>query len=144
MQTGTSSRVRFLFCGQCFLIASPTNRCTVLIKHGMATDQVLNGVKQTNNRAVASDSFTLRPSNNKESAMPEQQHSIDIALLKQQAEQTAKDLAEIKASVKTLASAWESAGLLISIVKTAAAIVVSITILIGALKYGITPAGADK
>lgn len=76
--------------------------------------------------------------------MPEQQHSIDIALLKQQAEQTTKDLAEIKASVKTLASAWESAGLLISIVKTAAAIVVSITILIGALKYGITPAGADK
>lgn len=76
-------------------------------------------------------------------AMSDEQ-DIEIAILKIRLEQMQKDVSEIKSSVSDLVDAWKSAGLMVSLVKTAAAIVLSVGVLIGAFKFGILPSEAGK
>lgn len=66
---------------------------------------------------------------------------IEIALMKAHIEQMQKDVSEIKASVSDLVDAWKSAGAMVSLVKTAAAIVLAVGVIIGAFKFGIGPEG---
>lgn len=76
------------------------------------------------------------------SAMSDQ--DIEIALMKARIEQMQKDVSEIKASVSDLVDAWKSAGMMVSLVKTAAAIVLSVGVILGAFKLGIMPSEAGK
>ena len=69
---------------------------------------------------------------------------IEIALLKAHIEQMQKDVSEIKASMSDLVDAWKSAGMMVSLVKTAAAIVLSVGVILGAFKLGIMPSEAGK
>lgn len=69
---------------------------------------------------------------------------IEIALMKARIEQMQKDVSEIKASVSDLVDAWKSAGMMVSLVKTAAAIVLSVGVILGAFKLGIMPSEAGK
>jgi len=69
---------------------------------------------------------------------------IEIALMKAHIEQMQKDVSEIKASVSDLVDTWKSAGMMVSLVKTAAAIVLSVGVILGAFKLGIMPIEAGK
>ena len=66
---------------------------------------------------------------------------IEIALMKAHIEQMQKDVSEIKASVSDLVDAWKSAGVFVALVKTAAAVVLAVGVIIGAFKFGIGPEG---
>ena len=69
---------------------------------------------------------------------------IEIALMKARIEQMQKDVSEIKASVSDLVDAWKSAGMMVSLVKTAAAVVLALGVIVGAFKLGIMPSEAGK
>ncbi len=69
---------------------------------------------------------------------------IEIALMKAHIEQMQKDVSEIKASVSDLVDAWKSAGMMVSLVKTAAAVVLALGVIVGAFKFGIMPSEAGK
>ena len=64
---------------------------------------------------------------------------IEIALMKAHIEQMQKDVSEIKASVSDLVDAWKAAGAFVAFVKTAAAIVLALGVIVGAFKFGINP-----
>ena len=64
--------------------------------------------------------------------------------MKAHIEQMQKDVSEIKASVSDLVDAWKSAGMMVSLVKTAAAIVLAVGVIVGAFKFGIMPSEAGK
>jgi uncharacterized transporter YbjL len=74
--------------------------------------------------------------------MPPESHEVDIALLKKEMEQMRSDVAEIKDSVESLVDAWKAAGVLVSAVKMAAAVVLAIGVIIGSIKFGISPTEA--
>jgi DNA-binding protein YbaB len=57
---------------------------------------------------------------------------IEIALMKAHIEQMQKDVSEIKASVSDLVDTWKSAGVMVSLVKTAAAVVLAVGVIVGA------------
>ncbi len=69
---------------------------------------------------------------------------IEIALMKARIEQMQKDVSEIKASVSDLVDAWKSAGMMVALVKTAAAVVLALGVIVGAFKFGIMPSEAGK
>jgi len=71
------------------------------------------------------------------SAMSDQ--DIEIALMKAHIEQMQKDVSEIKASMSDLVDAWKSAGAMVALVKTAAAVVLAVGVIVGAFKFGINP-----
>ena len=62
---------------------------------------------------------------------------IEIALMKAHIEQMQKDVSEIKASVSDLVDAWKAAGAMVVLVKTAAAVVLALGVIVGAFKFGI-------
>ena len=69
---------------------------------------------------------------------------IEIALMKAHIEQMQKDVSEIKASVSDLVDALKSAGAMVALVKTAAAVVLALGVIVGAFKFGIMPSEAGK
>ena len=69
---------------------------------------------------------------------------IEIALMKAHIEQMQKDVSEIKASVSDLVDAWKAAGAIVVLVKTAAAVVLALGVIVGAFKFGIMPSEAGK
>ena len=69
---------------------------------------------------------------------------IEIALMKAHIEQMQKDVSEIKASMSDLVDAWKSAGAMVALVKTAAAVVLAVGVIFGAFKFGIMPSEAGK
>lgn len=72
--------------------------------------------------------------------MPE--HDIEIALLKKELEQCNEKLDKLTDDVASLVEAWKAAGMLISVVKGAAALVLAISVIVGAWKFGISPESA--
>ncbi len=64
---------------------------------------------------------------------------IEIALMKEHINQMQKDVSEIKASVSDLVDAWKSAGMMVALVKTAAAVMLAVGVIVGAFKFGINP-----
>jgi hypothetical protein len=64
-------------------------------------------------------------------------HEVEIALLKKELEQCNEKLDKITADVSELVKAWEAAGMLISVVKGAAALVLAISVIVGAWKFGL-------
>ena len=69
---------------------------------------------------------------------------IEIALMKAHIEQMQKDISEIKASMSDLVDAWKAAGAMVVLVKTAAAVVLALGVIVGAFKLGIMPSEAGK
>ena len=69
---------------------------------------------------------------------------IEIALMKAHIEQMQKDVSEIKASVSDLVDTWKAAGAMVVLVKTAAAVVLALGVIVGAFKFGIMPSEAGK
>lgn len=63
-------------------------------------------------------------------------HEVEIALLKKEVEQLNEKLDQLDASVRELVVAWQSAGAMVAFVKTVAALVVAVTVIIGAFKFG--------
>lgn len=63
-------------------------------------------------------------------------HEVEIALLKKEVEQLNEKLDKLSTSVEKLVVAWQSAGALVAFVKTVAALVVAVTVIVGAFKFG--------
>lgn len=63
-------------------------------------------------------------------------HEVEIALLKKEVEQLNGKLDKLSGSVEELVVAWQSAGALVAFVKTVAALVVAVTVIVGAFKFG--------
>lgn len=72
---------------------------------------------------------------NKEAEMADD-HEVEIALLKKEVEQLNEKLDKLSTSVEKLVVAWQSAGALVAFVKTVAALVVAVTVIVGAFKFG--------
>lgn len=71
-------------------------------------------------------------------------HDVEIALIKKEIEQCNREVLELRNDVRELVDAWKAAGTMLSFVKTAAAIVLAISIIMGAWKFGINPSEASK
>lgn len=69
---------------------------------------------------------------------------VEIALIKKELENCNRELTELRTDVRELVEAWKAAGVLLSLVKTAAAVVLSVGVIIGAWKFGINPTEAAK
>lgn len=69
-------------------------------------------------------------------------HEVEIALLKQEVEGLNTKLDTLSADVRELVDAWKAAGTMVGFVKTVAAIVVAVSVIIGTLKFGVTPGDA--
>lgn len=69
--------------------------------------------------------------------MPEK--DVEIALLKREIEQCNEKLDRLTDDVASLVDAWKAAGVLVSVVKSAAALVLAFGVIIGAWKFGISP-----
>lgn len=69
---------------------------------------------------------------------------VEIALIKKELENCNRELTELRTDVRELVEAWKAAGALLSLVKTAAAVVLSVGVIIGAWKFGINPTEAAK
>ena len=72
---------------------------------------------------------------NKEAEMADD-HDVEIALLQKEVEQLNEKLDKLSTSVEELVVAWQSAGALVAFVKTVAALVVAVTVIVGAFKFG--------
>lgn len=66
-------------------------------------------------------------------------HEVEIALLKAEVEGLNAKLDSLQSDVRELVDAWRAAGTMVGFIKTVAAIVVSVSLILGAFKYGITP-----
>jgi diacylglycerol kinase len=71
--------------------------------------------------------------------MPHQE--VEIALLEQKVQALEDKVDTMSRDVRDLADAWKAAGTLVAFVKTVAAVVVAITVIIGSIKFGITGDG---
>lgn len=60
-----------------------------------------------------------------------------MATLEAKMEQQIQELDGLRSDIRELVDAWKAAGAMVAIVKTAAAIVLSLGVIIGALKFGI-------
>ncbi len=67
-----------------------------------------------------------------------------IAALEAKLEQQIKEIDGLRSDVRELVDAWKAAGAMVSLVKTAAAIVLSVGVILGAFKLGIMPSEAGK
>lgn len=64
-----------------------------------------------------------------------------MATLEAKLEQQIQELDGLRSDVRELVDAWKAAGAMVALVKTAAAIVLAVGVLIGAFKFGINPEG---
>lgn len=71
---------------------------------------------------------------------PEQE--VEFALLKKQVEGLDAKIDGLQSDMRELVEAWRAAGTLVGFVKTIAAVVLSVSVILGALKFGITPGDA--
>lgn len=65
------------------------------------------------------------------------EHEVKIALLQKDIEVLNQQVQQLSNDVRELVEAWKAAGTMVSFIKTVAAVVVAVTVLIGAVKYGI-------
>lgn len=63
-------------------------------------------------------------------------HETEIALLNQRVEGLEAKVDKLSSDVRELVDAWKAAGTLVAFVKTVAAVVVAITVIVGAFKMG--------
>ena len=85
--------------------------------------------------------------------MPPEQQAADIAVLKEKIERmegafeeirdSLKGLAESKEAITEIAKAWESASLVLVFVKSLSKLVLAVSIIWGAWKFGFTGKGAE-
>lgn len=64
-----------------------------------------------------------------------------MATLEAKMEQQIQELDGLRSDVRELVDAWKAAGALVSFVKTAAAVVLAVGVIVGAFKFGINPEG---
>jgi hypothetical protein len=64
-----------------------------------------------------------------------------MATLEAKMEQQIQELDGLRSDVRELVDAWKAAGAMVSFVKTAAAVVLAVGVIIGAFKFGINPEG---
>ena len=62
-----------------------------------------------------------------------------MATLEAKLEQQIKEIDGLRSDVRELVDAWKAAGAMVALVKTAAAIVLALTVIVGAFKFGINP-----
>lgn len=62
-----------------------------------------------------------------------------MATLEAKMEQQIHELDGLRSDVRELVDAWKAAGAMVALVKTAAAIVLSIGVIVGAFMFGINP-----
>lgn len=64
-----------------------------------------------------------------------------MATLEAKMEQQIKELDGLRSDVRELVDAWKAAGAMVALVKTAAAVVLAVGVIVGAFKFGINPEG---
>ena len=62
-----------------------------------------------------------------------------MATLEAKMEQQIQELDGLRSDIRELVDAWKAAGALVSMVKTAAAVVLAVGVIVGAFKFGINP-----
>ena len=62
-----------------------------------------------------------------------------MATLEAKLEQQIKEIDGLRSDVRELVDAWKAAGAMVALVKTAAAIVLAVGVIVGAFKFGILP-----
>ena len=60
-----------------------------------------------------------------------------LATLETKIEQQTKEIDAMRVDIRELVDAWKAAGALVSLVKTAGAVVLSLGVIVGAWKFGI-------
>ena len=60
-----------------------------------------------------------------------------MATLEAKMEQQIKEIDGLRSDVRELVDAWKAAGAMVALVKTAAAIVLAVGVIVGAFKFGI-------
>ena len=60
-----------------------------------------------------------------------------MATLEAKLEQQIKEIDGLRSDVRELVDAWKAAGAMVALVKTAAAVVLAIGVIVGAFKFGI-------
>ena len=64
-----------------------------------------------------------------------------MATLEAKLEQQIKEIDGLRSDVRELVDAWKAAGAMVALVKTAAAVVLAVGVIVGAFKFGISPEG---
>ncbi len=62
-----------------------------------------------------------------------------MATLEAKLEQQIKEIDGLRSDVRELVDAWKAAGAMVALVKTAAAVVLAVGVIVGAFKFGINP-----
>ena len=62
-----------------------------------------------------------------------------MATLEAKLEQQIKEIDGLRSDVRELVDAWKAAGAMVALVKTAAAVVLAVGVIVGAFKFGIGP-----
>jgi len=62
-----------------------------------------------------------------------------MATLEAKLEQQIKEIDGLRGDVRELVDAWKAAGAMVALVKTAAAVVLAVGVIVGAFKFGINP-----
>ena len=65
-----------------------------------------------------------------------------MATLEAKMEQQIQELDGLRSDVRELVDAWKAAGAMVALVKTAAAVVLAVGVIVGAFKFGISPESA--
>lgn len=65
-------------------------------------------------------------------------HDVEIALLKKEVESLNGKLDTLSADVRELVDAWKAAETMVGFVKTVAAVVVALSLILGTIKLGFT------
>lgn len=60
-----------------------------------------------------------------------------LATLETKIEQQTKEIDAMRGDIRDLVDAWKAAGAMVALVKTAAAVVLAVGVIIGAFKFGI-------
>lgn len=64
-----------------------------------------------------------------------------LATLEAKIEQQTKEIDGLRGDVRELVDAWKAAGAMVALVKTAAAVVLAVGVIVGAFMFGINPDG---
>lgn len=62
-----------------------------------------------------------------------------VAVLEEKVERLSEEIDGLRSAVRELVDAWKAAGAMVALVKTAAAIVLAVGVIVGAFKFGILP-----
>ena len=71
-------------------------------------------------------------------------HEQRMATLEAKLEQQIKEIDGLRSDIRELVDAWKAAGAMVALVKTAAAVVLAVGVIVGAFKFGIMPSEAGK